>query len=192
MSAKKEAENLMEKIERGEQVAYDDVKNLVSSAMHEQPTEQPDEGISFAIIQADISVDHSIKRNMAAEDRLFIRNTLGKITKFFIDQIGAIGFLPNTEELIVVTCFEFVTHDGGSSNGAEFAKEIKRVRPQAQVFVYEKGQSVTPDDIKGGIVDGLIKANTNDPDDHSALLQFLRNHLLSHRISQLEKRLESM
>lgn len=188
----KKAGDLIKKAGNGNQVGYDDVKNLVSSAIAESPSEKPAKGIGFAIIQANTSVDQSIKRNMAAEDRLFIRDTLGKITKFFIDQIGAIGFLPNTENLIVVTCFEFATHDGGTSNGAEFAKEIKRVRPQARVFVYEKGQRVTPDDIKGGIVDGLIRANTNDPDDHSVLLQFLRNHLLSHRISQLEEKLASM
>lgn len=167
--------------------SYDAVKNLVSSAISEQPIAEPTKGISFAIVQANTSVDFSIKRNMAAEDRLFVRNTLGKLTKFFIDQIEAIGFLPNTEELVVVTCFEFASHDGGTGNGVEFAKEIKKVRPQAKVFVYEKGRGITPDDIKGGVVDGLIKANTDDPNDHSILLQFLRNHLVDFRLEQIER-----
>jgi len=192
MSTKQMANELVEEAKKDGPVAYNDVKNLVSSAISGQPAGEPNKGIGFAIIQADTLIDHSIKRNIAAEDILFVRDTLSNNTKFFIDQIGAIGFLPNTEELIVITCYEFAQHDGGTSNGAEFAKEIKKVRPQAKVFVYEKGRVVTPDDIKGGIVDGLIRANTSDPDDHTILLQFMRNHLLGHRISQLEEKLASM
>lgn len=190
MGVSKEVKKLREEAEAGGPVPYDSVKGVVSAAISAQPAEQPDKGIGFAIIQADTSVGHSIQRSMAAEDRGFIRDVLSKITKFYCDQVEALGFLLNTEELIVVTCFEFARHDGGTSNGTAFAQEIKRIRPQAKVFVYEKGQAVTPDDIKGGVVDGLIPANTNDPNDHSALLQFLRNHIVDFRLARIEKTLQ--
>ncbi len=161
---------------------YDVIKNLVASQTKKDAKK---EGLSFAIIQANPEMVTNIKRALSVEDRFFVKDVLGQITAFHIDQIEALAFMPNSEELIVVTCYEFLEHDGGTNNGREFAEEIWKVRPQAQVFIYEPHFKVTPNQISGGKIAGIIPSNPDDSTDHSALLNFIRFKMLEHAVQKL-------